>query len=96
MGEFSISSVAQLVECPTLDLVDPVQMRSRDKYFFYFFLLKCYTFHPLVTEIFTINALDIIFDPKIGQKTRFSIFWVSALTQLSSYDWIHLVYGYLI
>ena len=45
-GKISFFTVAQLVERWTLDLLDPVQMGSRDEFFFYIFKCKYYTFCP--------------------------------------------------
>ena len=45
-GQISSSAVAQLVECWTLDLEDPVQMGSRGEFFF-----RIFCFHFRLTAI---------------------------------------------
>ena len=55
---------SSVVERPTLDLVDPVQMGSQGSNFFYFFWLKYDTFRPLVAKSYIMNALNHTLIPK--------------------------------
>ena len=64
LAKFPISTVAQLVERLTLDLVDPVQMGSQGEFFFYFFQLRYDAFRPLVAKLCTMNSQNHILIPK--------------------------------
>ena len=63
-AEISISTVAQLVERLTLDLVDPVQMGSQDDFFSSFLSFFSYLL-PFSGQIMQQFYISLLFEPKI-------------------------------
>ena len=88
-AEISISTVAQLVERLTLDLVDPVQMGSQDDFFSSFLSFFSYLL-PFSGQIMQQFYISLLFEPKIQLKTTFFVLLSLSLSQFVSVRFIRL------